>query len=73
MPLSSLSVARAAAEYGNAHNVQENMKAKPGLYVGWMVVALTVSACVTPRATDTLLHFTEQGKDGRKNPGLGFL
>ena len=65
MSLSSPSVARAAAELGNAHNVQENMKTKPGFYIGLMVVALTASACATPRATDTLLHFTEQDRDGR--------
>ena len=41
------------------------MKAKPGFYIGLMVVALITSACVTPRATDTLLHFTEQDRDGR--------
>lgn len=29
------------------------------------MVTLITSACVTPRAADTLLHFTEQDRDGR--------
>ena len=41
------------------------MQGKPAFYIGLIVVALTTSACVTPRATETLLHFTEQDRDAR--------
>lgn len=40
------------------------MQAKPSFYIG-LVGILAVGACVTPRATEILLHFTEQDREGR--------